>query len=66
MACELPELVRQGTTRVYLSHLSAENNTPDLAYVTAQAALLEAGMRENTDFLLQVAERVGTKDVIKF
>ena len=65
-ACELPELVRQGTTRVYLSHLSAENNTPDLAYVTAQAALLEAGMRENTDFLLQVAERVGTKDVIKF
>ena len=27
----LPELIRQGTTRILLSHLSHENNTPDLA-----------------------------------
>ena len=49
-----------------LAHLSAENNLPDLAYVTSQAALQEAGLRAGVDFLLQVAERVSTEKVTVF
>lgn len=65
-ACELPRLAREGTTRFFLAHLSAENNTPDLAGVTARAALQEAGLRGGVDYLLQVAQPVGTQNVVVF
>lgn len=65
-ACELPRLAREGTTRFFLAHLSAENNTPDLAGVTARAALQEAGLRDGVDYLLQVAQPVGTQNVVVF
>ncbi len=65
-AAELPQFVQEGTTRFVLAHLSAENNLPDLAYVTSQAALQEAGLRAGVDFLLQVAERVSTEKVTVF
>lgn len=54
-AAELPNLVKQGTTRFILAHLSRENNLPVLAQRTALAALKAQGMEENKDFLLQVA-----------
>ncbi len=65
-AAELPAWVRQGTTRFFLAHLSQENNMPELAYVTAQAALQEAGMQEGRDYLLQVAERCCSRPVTVF
>ena len=46
-SCELPNLIRQGTTRLFLAHLSKDNNSPELAYITAQTALAEAGMTED-------------------
>mgnify|MGYP002541606930 FL=1 len=63
---ELPELVRRGTTRLFLAHLSKENNSPDLAYVTAQSALTEAGMRAEVDFVLRVAPRTDLEPVMVF
>jgi phosphoribosyl 1,2-cyclic phosphodiesterase len=60
-AAELPLLVKSGTTNIILAHLSRENNTPDLARVTAQSVLLESGMKDKSDYLLSVAPAVGTK-----
>ena len=53
----LPELIRQGTTRILLSHLSHENNTPDLARQTSLCSLQVNGMQENVDYQLYVAPR---------
>ncbi len=58
-AAELAGLVRGGTTRFILAHLSQENNLPLLAKRTALACLREQGMEENKDFLLQVAPVCG-------
>ncbi len=49
------ELVHSGTTRLMLSHLSKENNYPDVARQTTLTALTEAGFCENEDFRLKVA-----------
>lgn len=48
-------LVENGTTRLFLGHLSRENNLPALAYQTSLAALSEIGAKENADFILKVA-----------
>lgn len=55
-ARELPELVRRGTTRIFLGHISRENNLPELAYTTAQSELAACGFVENRDYVLCVAE----------
>ncbi len=49
------ELLRSGTTRFVLSHLSKENNMPSLAYQTTVATLTELGARPEVDYRLQVA-----------
>ena len=49
------ELLRSGTTRFVLSHLSRENNMPSLAYQTTVAALTALGARPKVDYRLQVA-----------
>ena len=54
-AKELPDFVRRGTTRFSLGHLSKENNLPMLAFAAATEQLQSAGMRENVDYLLEVA-----------
>lgn len=54
-ARELPDLIRQRTTRVFLGHLSRENNLPALAYAASAAVLTEQGFMENRDYVLQVA-----------
>lgn len=52
----LRALVNKGTTHFVLAHLSQENNTPELAYSTATAALTEMGALENRDYILKIAE----------
>lgn len=54
-AAELPAWIRSGTTRVFLGHLSRENNMPSLAEATAQTALGTCGMTRNIDYVLQTA-----------
>lgn len=53
----LPELIRTGSTRFVLAHLSRENNLPELALATSRAELQLHGMRENLDYSLAVAPR---------
>ena len=59
-------LAEGGTARFVLAHLSQENNTPELALATAQAALTEAGMTEGRDYLLTVAARSRATEPILF
>lgn len=49
------ELAESGTTRFVLSHLSRENNMPDIARQTTLSALGEIGLKENSDFRLWVS-----------
>lgn len=65
-AAVLPELISGGTTRLVLAHLSRQNNTPQLALSTADAALERAGVAVGRDCLLEVAEPEGTKPVTYF
>lgn len=51
-------LALSGTGRFILGHLSKENNTPDLAGQTVRQVLVESGLEEGRDFLLQVARRL--------
>lgn len=48
-------LAKSGTTRFVLSHLSQENNLPELARQTAISALSELKMEENKDYRLYVS-----------
>lgn len=59
VACadELCRMVEMGTTRFVLAHLSAENNTPELAYQTSVCSLSLSGMKEKMDYKLCVAPR---------
>lgn len=54
---ELPHFVKSGVKRLVLGHLSSENNTPDVAYVTAQCALKMQGLKEGEDFTLEIAPK---------
>ncbi len=50
------ELLQGGTTRFVLSHLSRENNVPEIARQTAVNALSEIGAKENVDYRLCVSK----------
>lgn len=65
-AGELPGLVERGATRFVLSHISKENNTPDVARQTALCRLEMAGMREQADYQLFVAKPKDFEQVIVF
>lgn len=54
---ELARLVRYGSTRLVLGHLSRNTNLPELAALSARTVLQGAGMRENADYQLRVAPR---------
>lgn len=58
-AGKLAELVKSGTTRFLLAHLSRENNMPALAEQTALCELTMQGMKRNQDFILKVAPEQG-------
>ncbi len=59
-AQELCGLLKNGTARFFLAHLSKENNTPDLAYQTALCSLTMSGFQSGVDFQLSVAPRENT------
>ncbi len=65
-AAELPSLLRNGTTRLVLGHLSRENNLPALAHATSFSALQAEGAVENRDFTLQVAPPENTQPMLIF
>ena len=50
------ELVENGTVRLFLGHLSRENNNPALALQTSEDMLLHRGMKRCIDFELDVAD----------
>lgn len=54
-AIELPKFVESGLTRIVLSHLSEENNTPSIALSTAKKSLENAGFVNDVDYTLMVA-----------
>ena len=54
----LTKLIKSGTTRFFLGHLSRENNMPQLAYQTSVSALEMAGAREGEDYFIRVAKPV--------
>ena len=54
-AAELTQLVRTGTLRLMLGHLSEINNTPQIALRTSVAELERAGMKYKKDYTLDVA-----------
>lgn len=60
------QLVEHGTTRLFLGHLSAENNLPALAYQTTLSALQLAGATLGKDYTLQVNPRENDEGIILF
>ena len=54
-AALLPKLVRQGTRRFVLAHLSQENNTKRLAVDTSVAVLSASGMKRDSDYTIDTA-----------
>lgn len=49
------KLVRSGTKQIVLSHLSKENNTPELAYTYISKKLAEKGIQEGVNVRIDVA-----------
>ncbi|MEE1282198.1 MAG: MBL fold metallo-hydrolase, partial [Acutalibacteraceae bacterium] len=62
----LPHLIRSGTTRLLLAHLSQENNMPQIALESARCCLQQKGMKESTDYTLDVAKEVTDGSCIIF
>ena len=60
------ELVNKGTSRIFLGHLSEENNFPDLALQTGLAALAEIGAVNGRDCILRVNEKENSSGIIRF
>ena len=58
------ELVKSGTTRFVLAHLSRENNIPELAEQATLCTLKKNGMRNNIDFMLTVAGESGNRMIV--
>ena len=60
------DLVERGTTRLFLGHLSAENNIPDLAYQTSLCTISESGAQVNSDYMLKVNPVENFEDIVRF
>lgn len=60
------ELVRNGVTRLFLGHLSTENNIPSLAFETTHAALTMAGAELDSDYTLSVNKKENDGGIIVF
>lgn len=65
-AAEVVKLVKNGTKKIFLGHLSEENNTPDNAYQTTLGALEAAGFKEGEDFELSVLPPENKKKAVVF
>lgn len=60
----LPKLVENGANKFILSHLSIENNKPEIAYQTALNALSQSNMMLNYDYTLDIAPRTNTQNYV--
>lgn len=60
----LVELVKRGTQAVFLSHLSTDNNLPELAYDTVCGALGEAGIAVGETVRVSVSRRDRVSDML--
>lgn len=60
----LTELAGRGTRAVFLSHLSADNNLPELAYNTVCEALLSAGFAVDSEIRVCVSRRDRVSDML--
>jgi len=60
------ELVKNGTVRLFLGHLSRENNNPALALQAAEDALRETGAVKGVDFQLDVADYDNPSKPVRF
>lgn len=58
-ASELPDLLKSGTTRFILGHLSQKNNLPMLATSAAKSSLMDIGAAAGRDYILSVAKPGG-------
>ncbi len=61
LACTI---VNSGTKNIMLSHLSAENNMPEIAYGTVASEMELLGIKPGSDVKLSVAKRTSRSDVI--
>lgn len=59
------ELVKEGTERILLAHLSKENNFPELAYETSKGILAQNNIIVGQDLKLDVLSRSEISDVYK-
>jgi len=59
-------LLKTGTSRFFLGHLSEQNNLPDLAFQTAFNALTEEGAKFGTDYTLEVCMKESDRNLIRF
>ena len=60
------QLIRGGTTRFYLGHLSEHNNLPDLAFRTSENALSEQGAVLGRDYTLTVNPPENFDGIVRF
>ncbi len=60
------KLVKGGTTRIILGHLSENNNTMELAEQAVLETLMEKQLRRNKDFLLYTAAPAGLEQAVIF
>ena len=60
----LCELAARGTKAAFLSHLSADNNLPELAYNTVCEALLNAGFAVGSEIRVSVSRRDRVSDMV--
>lgn len=51
----IEKLVKTGTRQIVLSHLSKENNTPELAFNYISSVLSDKGLIEGENFKIDVA-----------
>jgi len=58
------KLVKAGARAVFLSHLSQDNNLPELAYNTVCGALYEAGYDVGEDIRVTVSRRDKVSDML--
>lgn len=65
-AQECIRLIHSGTTRLILGHLSEQNNVPALARQVTKSLLDEGQMRENLDYILEVAPARGEVHAVVF
>lgn len=63
---ECVRLVKSGTTRIVLAHLSEQNNHPGIAWQSASNEMCAAGMQEKNDYILSVAPPRGKTELTIF